>query len=63
MCAPVPGDPRKTTVEDALRVEQSVLLPLPAHRFDCDLVQPAASGKQLYIHFDQNDYTISSELV
>ena len=60
---PVPSDPEKTKVQDALRAEQSVLLPLPAHRFDCDLVQPVASGKQPYVHFDKNEYTIPYELV
>lgn len=60
---PVPGDPNKTTVANALRVEQPALLKLPEHRFDCDLVTPVASGKQPYIHFDRNDYTIPPELV
>ncbi|HWO09449.1 MAG TPA: hypothetical protein VNN80_08215, partial [Polyangiaceae bacterium] len=60
---PVPGDPNKTAVADALRSEQPLLLPLPAHRFECDLVVPVASGKQPYVHFDRNDYTIPPELV
>jgi transposase len=60
---PVPGDPHGTRVHDALQAEQPVLLPLPEHRFDCDLVMPIASGKQPYVHFDRNDYTIPPELV
>jgi transposase len=59
----VPGDPDKTTVAQALCTEQAVLLPLPAHRFDCALVLPAASGKQPYLRFDKNDYSIPHQLV
>jgi hypothetical protein len=34
------------------------LLPLPAHRFDSDLLIPIRSGKTIYIRFDLNDYSI-----
>lgn len=60
---PVPGDPAKTAVRDALVAERQLLLPLPAHRFECDVTMPVASGKQPYVRFDQNDYTIPPELV
>lgn len=60
---PVPGDPNKTTVAQALCTEQAVLLSLPAHRFDCALTLPAASGKQPYLRFDKNDYSIPYALV
>jgi transposase len=60
---PVPSDPSKILVADALRSEQPLLLQLPEHRFECDLLVPVASGKQPYVHFDKNDYTIPPELV
>jgi hypothetical protein len=34
------------------------LLPLPAHRFDTDLLVPVRSGKTIYVRFDLNDYSI-----
>jgi len=46
------------TVEDVFREEQARLLPLPAHRFDADLVVTASSGKTIYLRFDLNDYSI-----
>jgi transposase len=46
------------TVEDVFREEQARLLPLPAHRFDADLVVTASSGKTIYVRFDLNDYSI-----
>jgi hypothetical protein len=60
---PVPGDPDKTPIHDALTAERAVLLPLPEHDFECDLVRPIRSGKQPYVRFDQNDYTIPSDFV
>jgi transposase len=48
---PVPGDPAKTAVRDALVAERQLLLPLPAHRFECDVTMPIASGKQPYVRF------------
>lgn len=46
------------TVEDVFREEQARLLPLPAHRFDADLVRTVSSGKTIYVRFDLNDYSI-----
>jgi len=46
------------TVAEALAEEQPRLLPLPAHRFDSDLLIPVRSGKTIYIRFDLNDYSI-----
>jgi transposase len=60
---PVPGDPEKTPVHTALQAERQLLLPLAANRFECALVVPTASGKQPYLRFDKNDYTIPPELV
>jgi transposase len=59
----MPGDPDKTPIHIALLREQPVLLPLPSHDFECDLVVPIRSGKQPYLRFDSNDYTIPADLV
>lgn len=59
----VPGDPERRLVRDALAQERAVLLPLPAHRFESDLVQPAQSGKRPYLRFDGNEYSIPHTLV
>ncbi|MCM2333541.1 MAG: IS21 family transposase, partial [Anaeromyxobacteraceae bacterium] len=58
----VPGDPASRTVCDALKEEKPRLLALPEHPWDCDLVKPVASGKQPYIRFDRNDYSIPHHL-
>jgi hypothetical protein len=58
----VPGDPTKTVAE-ALAEEQARLLPLPAHPFPTALVKPVVSGKQPYIRFDRNWYSIPHPLV
>jgi transposase len=60
---PVPGDPDKRLVRDALAEEQSRLLPLPEHRFECVLVKAVASGKTPYIRFDLNDYSVPHDRV
>jgi hypothetical protein len=60
---PVPGDPTRRPVRDALEQERSTLLPLPEHSFECDLVRPVVSGKTPYIRFDRNDYSIPHTLV
>jgi transposase len=59
----VPADPEKRLVRDALALERERLLPLPAHRFVCDRVVPISSGKQPYVRFDLNDYSISHDQV
>ncbi|HLO25001.1 MAG TPA: IS21 family transposase, partial [Geobacteraceae bacterium] len=54
---PWPGGEQRTVAE-AFAEEQPRLLPLPAHRFDSDLLLPIRSGKTIYIRFDLNDYSI-----
>jgi transposase len=54
---PWPEDDRQT-VEETFQKEKPRLLPLPAHRFETDLVIPVQSGKTIYIRFDLNDYSI-----
>jgi transposase len=58
----VPGDPAGRLVRDALSEEQPRLLALPEHPWSCDLVRPTGSGKQPYIRFDRNDYSIPHHL-
>lgn len=60
---PVPGDPARRPVRDALADERERLLPLPEHRFACDHVRPVASGKQPYVRFDRNDYSIPHDRI
>jgi len=60
---PVPGDPTPRPVRDALAEERERLLPLPASRFECDHVRPIASGKQPYVRFDRNDYSIPRDRI
>ena len=55
------GDGR--TVAEAFEEEQPRLLPLPAHRFETDLVLPVHAGKTIYIRFDLNHYSIPPEAV
>jgi hypothetical protein len=59
----VPADPNKTPVAQALLSERPLLLALPEHRFECDLVIGVASGKRPYVHFDKNEYSIPPELL
>jgi transposase len=59
----VPGDPSRRAVHDALVDERARLLPLPAARFACDHVRPVASGKQPYVRFDRNDYSIPHDRI
>lgn len=51
-------DDDSRTVDDVFREEQARLLPLPAHRFDSDLILTVHSRKTIYIRFDLNDYSI-----
>lgn len=60
---PVPGDPERRTVADALAAERAQLLPLPAHPFATNRIQAVSSGKQPYIRFDQNDYSIPHDRI
>ena len=59
---PWPGDPT-TTVRDAFDKERERLLPLPAGPFSCDVLKAVRSGKQPYVRFDANDYSIPWTLV
>jgi hypothetical protein len=58
----MPGD-ESITVGEALDRERPVLLPLPEHRFETDLVRVVRSGKTPYVRFDRNLYSIPYELV
>jgi transposase len=55
---PRPTDPEKTPVREALLSERQRLLPLPAHPFPCETVQPVKVGKTPYVRFDLNDYSV-----
>jgi transposase len=59
----VPGDPAGRFVRDALEEERPRLLALPEHPWNCDVARPVGSGKQPYIRFDRNDYSIPHDLV
>ena len=54
---PWPGGDHRTVAE-AFAEEKPRLLPLPAHRFDSDLLVTVQSGKTIYVRFDLNDYSI-----
>jgi transposase len=54
---------RGQTVAAVLAEEQRVLLPLPAHPFETTLVRPVRTGKQPYVSFDRNRYSIPYTLV
>jgi hypothetical protein len=60
---PVPGDPDKTSVADALQQEQPRLVALPEHPLCCVLTRSVVSGKTPYVRFDGNDYSIPHTLV
>jgi transposase len=51
------------TVGKVFAEEQPRLLPLPAHRFETELLIPAYSAKTIYIRFDLNDYSIPPDSV
>ena len=54
---------RDQTVAAVFAEEQRVLLPVPAHPFETTLVRPARSGKQPYLTFDRNQYSLPHTLV
>lgn len=53
----------KESVGEALLREKTRLLALPANAFECDQIRAVSSGKQPYIRFDANDYSIPHEWV
>lgn len=55
---PGPGGSDTRRVGEVFAEERPRLLPLPAHPFETDLVQPIRSGKTIYVRFDLNDYSI-----
>jgi transposase len=57
-----PGD-AGITVAEALEKERPLLLRLPEHRFECDLLRVVSSGKTPYVRFDRNLYSIPHTLV
>ncbi|HYC21121.1 MAG TPA: IS21 family transposase [Candidatus Bathyarchaeia archaeon] len=59
----VPGDPEGRLVRDALLEERPRLLALPEHPYDCHATRWVTSGKQPYVRFDRNDYSIPHHLV
>jgi hypothetical protein len=59
---PVPGD-TSMTVAEALAHERTLLLPLPEHPFETDVMRAVTSGKTPYIRFDRNLYSIPHTLV
>lgn len=59
----VPGGQSDLRVREALEEERPRLLALPEHAFGCDLVRPVCSGKDPYVRFDLNDYSVPHTLV
>jgi transposase len=59
---PWPGGDHRTVAE-VFEEEKPLLLPLPVHPFDTDLVRPIRSGKTIYVRFDLNDYSIPPAMV
>lgn len=51
-------DDSSLTVADAFERERSQMLPLPTHPFECERLQPVRSGKDIYVQFDLNRYSI-----
>ena len=54
---PCPSDDAHTVAE-IFETERPLLLPLPMHPFDCDVVRTIHSDKTIYVRFDLNDYSI-----
>ncbi len=58
-----PTDEARRTVREVFEEERERLLPLPAHPPTTDRIQPIRSGKQPYVRFDGNDYSVPHTLV
>jgi transposase len=59
---PCPGN-RNITVAEAFLQEQDKLMSLNEQPFPCDTTETIRSGKQPYLRFDCNDYSIPFELI
>ena len=57
-----PDDP-SLTVEQAWQQERSLLLPLPPEPFVAEQVTEVRVGKQPYVRFDRNDYSVPHDHV
>lgn len=55
---PVPAQAPRQSVAEALTAERPRLLPLPEHRWPCEVVCPVRVGKTPYVRFDLNDYSV-----
>jgi len=62
MDRPWPQDPQQT-VREAFAEEQGKLLPLPEREYPTDERREVNVGKQPYVRFDLNDYSVPHELV
>lgn len=59
-----PTDPDQRTVQQCYeQQERARLVPLPAHPMTCEATLLKRSGKQPYLRFDGNDYSIPHTLV
>ncbi len=58
-----PVDPERRTVAEHHELERPRLLPLPEHPPNTERVETLRSGKQPYLRFDCNDYSIPHTLV
>jgi len=58
-----PIDPDRRSVAEHMELERPRLLPLPAHPAHTDCAETLRSGKQPYLRFDCNDYSIPHRLV
>lgn len=59
---PCPGN-SSVTVEEAFMQERKALMPRNERSFSCVTMETIRSGKQPYLRFDCNDYSIPCELV
>lgn len=56
-------DDRERTVAEVFEQERGSLLPLPDDRFPCTEQVDVSVGKQPYVRFDRNDYSVPHTLV
>lgn len=59
---PCPSD-RNITVAEALEQERPKLMRLPESPFQCATIETVRSGKQPYLRYDCNDYSIPYDLI